>query len=78
MRRFSILAILSTFFLMATFSLSFAQAKPEPKIQPKSPAGPTVPSGPRVAIPDDPRIQEFSASPTNFYSGRKGDFSMEG
>jgi len=74
MRRFSILAILSTFFLMATFSLSFAQAKPEPKIQPKSPAGPTVPSGSRVTIPDDPRIQEFSASPTISIQGGRVTF----
>jgi len=74
MRRFSILAILSIFFLMATFSLSFAQAKPEPKIQPKSPAGPTVPPGPRVAIPDDPRMQEFSASPTISIQGGRVTF----
>jgi hypothetical protein len=64
MRRFSILAILSMFFLMATFSLCFAQVRPEPKIQPKSPTGTTVPSGPRIMMPDDPRIQEFGASPT--------------
>jgi hypothetical protein len=59
---------------MATLYLSFAQAKPESKIQPKSPAGLTVPSGPRVTIPDDPRIREFSASPTISIQGGRVSF----
>jgi hypothetical protein len=64
MKRFGMLAILSIFFLMATFSMPFAQVKPEPKIQPKTPVTPAAPSGPKVTVPDNPGIQEFSANPS--------------
>jgi len=64
MRRYSMLAILSILVLTVIYSLSFAQVKPEPKIQPKTPVTPAAPLSPKVTVPDNPGIQEFSANPS--------------
>ncbi len=48
------------FFVLALIaSASFAQQKPGPKPQLKTPAGPEIPSA-GVTIPDDPMIREFT------------------
>ena len=62
MKRLGMLAILSIFFLMVIFSLSFAQ--PKPGAQPKTPVpvAPGIPPSPGVTVPHDPLIREFTGS----------------
>ncbi len=63
-KRCCVLVILIIVSLVLTLSLSFAQAKTEIKIQPKIPVTPRVTPSPDFQVPDNPRIQEFIATPS--------------